>query len=417
MKSRIYIAVLLAATFPLATVASAQSKAADNQGHGAHGAASPSAIVASIAPASGLKIGEPATFTLSLATKDGKPVTLADLSVAHTENVHLLIVDPSLTDYHHEHPKPGSAPGVYTFALTPHKAGEYQVFADLLPIATNRQEYAVTRFAVAGTPAPVEKATSRKTTVAGYIFELKFEEGPPAAGQPQKARLTVTGPDGKPFAKLEPIMGAFAHFVGFSEDRTAIAHIHPLGQEPKTAAERGGPTLEFQTDFPTGGYQKLFAQVQIDGKSVFAPFGVEVAATKPDKAAAAKPDKAAAGHDQAHGGDQPVAIPATSAEILDAAERHVAAIDRAIADGKLAGVHAEAFTARDLLAALPEKVGGLSDPEAKTLAAAIGRIRQQATLLDKFGDASDAAQTRAVFARFKTEIAGIRQQVAGKPGR
>jgi hypothetical protein len=411
MKFRISTAVLLAVASLSAAGANAPSSAAESRDHGAHGATGPATIGASIAPASGLKVGEPATFTLSLVAKDGKPATLADLSVAHTEKVHLLIVDPSLTDYHHEHPKPGSAPGAYTFAITPNKAGEYKVFTDLLPGATNRQEYAATRFTVTGTPAPVEKVTNRKTTVAGYTFELKFEEDPPAAGHPHKARLTVTGPDGKPFAKLEPIMGAFAHLVGFSEDRTEIAHIHPLGQEPGGAAERGGPTLEFQTHFPTGGYQKLFAQVQIDGKSVFAPFGIEVASAKPDKVAPA------AGHGQPHGRDEPAAIPATIADILAAADQRVAAIDQAIVSGKLATVHRDAFAARDLLVALPGKVTGLNPEEAKALDAAIGRIRQQAALLDKFGDAGDAAQTRAVLTRFKKEIAGIRQQVEGKPDR
>ena len=60
---------------------------------------------------------------------------------------------------------------------------------------------------------------------------------------------------------------------------------------------------------------------------------------------------------------------------------------------------------------------GLDPAEAKALDAAIGRIRQQAGLLDKFGDAGDAAQTRAVLARFKAEIASLRQQVEGKPDR
>jgi len=419
MKFRLSTAVLLAVALLSASVANAQSSAAKSHDHGAQShdrgardaSGSATMINASITPAGGLKVGEPATFALSLVAKDGKPVALADLQVAHTEKVHLLVVDPSLTDYHHEHPKPGPAPGTYTFALTPQKAGEYKVFADLLPVATNRQEYAVTSFAVAGTPAPVEKVKNKKTTVAGYTFELKFEEEPPAAGHPHKARMTVTGPDGKPVTKLEPVMGAFAHLVGFSEDRTEIAHIHPLGQEPGTAAERGGPTLEFQTDFATGGYQKLFAQVQIDGRPLFAPFGVDVTPAKPDKTVSA------AEHEQHSGHDEPAAIPATVTEILAAVDQRVAAIDQAIAGGNLAKVHGEAFVARDLLAALPEKVTGLNPAETKALDAAIGRIRQQAGLLDKFGDAGDAAQTRAVLARFKTEIAGIRQQVAGKPSR
>ncbi len=410
MKFRRSTASLLALAW-LAAVANAPSGAAESHDHGAHGAVSPTTIGVSIAPASGLKVGEPATFTLSLVAKDGKPITLADLQVAHTEKVHLLIVDPSLSDYHHEHPKPGPTPGTYIFPLTPGKAGEYKVFADLLPVATNQQEYAVTRFTVAGTPTAVDKAVNRTTTVAGYRFDLKFAEDPPAAGHPHKAWLTVTGPDGKPFAKLEPIMGAFAHLVGFNADRSVIAHIHPQGKEPTTTQERDGPTLEFDIDFATAGYQKLFAQVRIDGKSVFAPFGIEVASAMPDKTASAT------GHEQHHGHDESVAIPATVDALLAAVDQRVAAIDQAIATGKLAKVHNEAFAARDLLAALPGKVAGLDPADAKALDAAIGRVRQQAGLLDKFGDAGDATQTRAVLARFKTEIAGIRQQVAGKPSR
>ncbi len=118
-----------------------------------------------------------------------------------------------------------------------------------------------------------------------------------------------------------------------------------------------------------------------------------------------------------YGREVAVEIPATIAEILAAVDQRVAAIDQAIVGGNLAKVHGEAFAARDLLAVLPEKVAGLNEAEAKALDAAIGRIRQQAGLLDKFGDAGDAAQTRAVLARFKTEIAGIRQQVEGKPDR
>ena len=126
---------------------------------------------------------------------------------------------------------------------------------------------------------------------------------------------------------------------------------------------------------------------------------------------------AAGGHGQPSGHEVAVEIPATIDGILAAVDQHVAAIDQAIVSGKLATVHRDAFAARDLLVALPGKVTGLSEADAKALNAATGRIRQQASLLDKFGDAGDAAQTRAVLARFKTEIASIRQQVAGKPVR
>lgn len=404
------IAVGLLAT----SIANAQhhdhgSAAEEKDGHAeTHAESGPSTINASVAPASGLKVGEPATLTINLATKDGKPVTHADLTVAHTEKVHLLIVDPSLSDYHHEHPKVGATPGTYTFTITPKKAGEYKLFADLLPTATGKQEYAATTFMVEGAPSIIEKTVNKTTTVDGYTFDLKFEEEKFSAGHPHMAWVTVTGRDGKPFDKLEPVMGAFAHVVGFSEDRNEIAHIHPMGKEPETADERGGPKLEFHTDFKTGGYKKLFVQVQIGGKQVFAPFGVDV--MHPKNAASSHGD----GHAHSHGSEAAVDVPADLGGVLAAVEGRVAAIDAAIAGGQLAKVHGEAFAARDLIAAVPEKVSGLSDADSKSLSASIARIKQQAGLLDKFGDTGDAAQTKAVFAKFKAEIAAIRKLVEGK---
>jgi hypothetical protein len=131
----------------------------------------------------------------------------------------------------------------------------------------------------------MEKAVNSTATVAGYTFALQFADGKIIAGQPGMARLTVTDADGQSVAQLEPVMGAFVHMVGFNEDRSEIAHIHPMGKEPATAAERGGPTLEFHINFATSGYKKLFAQVKIDGKPVFAPFGINVVSTPLSKPA------------------------------------------------------------------------------------------------------------------------------------
>jgi len=419
MTFRTRLPATLAITLLAVSIASAQhdhgSPAGAKPGHAGMSTmameSGPSTISASVTPATGLKVGEPATFTLRLADKGGKPVTHSDLTVAHTEKVHLLIVDPSLSDYHHEHPKVGAAPGTYTFTITPKKAGEYKIFADLLPTATGKQEYSSTTFTVEGSASAIEKTVNKTTTVDGYKFDLKFEEEVFSAGHPHMAWVTVTGPDGKPFNKLEPVMGAFAHVVGFSEDRNEIAHIHPMGKEPETATERGGPQLEFHTDFKTGGYKKLFVQVQISGKQVFAPFGVDVLPAKAHSAGKAVTPPAD-GH--AHSHDAEVAIPATLDALLSGVDQRVAAIDGAIAGGQLAKVHGEAFAARDLIAAIPGKVDGLSNEDSKALTAGIARIKQQAGLLDKFGDAGDAAQTKAVLAKFKAEIAAIRKLVDGK---
>ena len=82
--------------------------------------------------------------------------------------------------------------------------------------------------------------------------------------------------DGKPVDFLEPVMGAFAHMVGFYEDYETIAHIHPMEKEPTENTERGGPILRFHIEPEQSGHLKLFAQVQINGKQVYAPFSISV---------------------------------------------------------------------------------------------------------------------------------------------
>jgi hypothetical protein len=102
------------------------------------------------------------------------------------------------------------------------------------------------------------------TTVDGYTFTLALD-GEPKAGAPVMGNVVITK-DGQPFTGLEPVMGAFAHVVGFTEDYNSVLHVHPMGKEPSNDAERGGPKLEFHIEPEKAGFVKLFAQVRIGGK-------------------------------------------------------------------------------------------------------------------------------------------------------
>src|SRR5690606_27193709 len=95
-------------------------------------------------------VGESTDFVLTLATASGKPIGPADLLVAHTRKLHLMVVDPTLNDYQHLHPEPGAVAGEWTFTLTPRLAGAYRVFADFTPAATGRGLYASADFDVPG---------------------------------------------------------------------------------------------------------------------------------------------------------------------------------------------------------------------------------------------------------------------------
>ena len=231
-------------------------------------------IVVSATAAQSLTVGQPVEVTVKLTTKKGgKPVTHDDLQEAHTQKIHLLIIDSSLSDYHHEHPKPGRQPGEYVFTFTPRKPGAYRIFADLLPVAEDAQEYAVADLAA---PTNGESITDRtptnSVTVEGLTYSVAFASPEFKVGQPNKGTLTIKDASGQTFKQLEPIMGTYGHFVGFGEDRTTIMHIHPLGVEPEKPTDRGEGVLELNVNAAKPGLLRLYAQVQIGGVSKFAPF-------------------------------------------------------------------------------------------------------------------------------------------------
>ena len=253
--------------------------AADGHDHGAaghsHGAAEPTMTLAA-SMTQPLTVGQRIEVKLVLKKKDGSPVTLNDLKEAHTEKIHMLIIDPTLTDYHHEHPAPGSVPGEYRFSFTPQKAGAYRMWADVIPADTGKQEYVIAD--LGGMPQMGEipnRASSLTSTVEALTYSVSFD-GPLQAGKATLGKLTIKDANGAVFPALEPIMGAYAHIVGFSEDYKTIAHIHPKGEEPTKPSDRGAGELEFHAQPEKAGLMRLFGQVQIGGQSKFAPFTLNV---------------------------------------------------------------------------------------------------------------------------------------------
>ena len=240
-----------------------------------HPAAAPTIKLELISPTP--VAGQESEARVRLTNAQGKSVTPEMLEIAHTEKFHLLIIDESLGDYHHEHPAPADKPGEYKFSFRPKNGGRYTLFADLLPKATARQEYARTEVQVKGEPRPLDQSAAQVASVDGYKFELAAEGGDRLRkGEAKLVKVKVTAPDGKPASHLEPVMGAFAHGVGFPTDRSGVVHVHPMGKEPMTDSERGGPELSFHIVPEHAGYMKFFVQVQIGGEQKFAGFGFNV---------------------------------------------------------------------------------------------------------------------------------------------
>jgi hypothetical protein len=222
-------------------------------------------------------VGQPATAFLQLQKANGDPVLLADLIETHTKKIHLLIIDTSLTDYHHEHPQPTKNPGEYAFTFMPRKPGSYRAWADVRPYPLGLQEYAMTDiFASTIGERLTDRTISFKATVDGLNYELVLTQKEIRVGRPAIARLRITTADGNGFTQLEPIMATFAHLVGFNEDYKTVLHMHPKGPPVLDPNARGGPELEFQIYALKPGFVRLFAQVQIGDVSKFAPFGIQI---------------------------------------------------------------------------------------------------------------------------------------------
>lgn len=242
-----------------------------------------SPVTLTLEPAEPVRAGEPVLVRARLTTASGKPVTDEDLLVVHTRKLHLLIVDATLEDYQHEHPEAAGEGDAFAFTFTPRRAGRYRVFADFMPRATGRSLYAGATLEVAAPAgAPTVVAAAPETTeqleshVSGIRFRLSSDTWPLRLNQTANLVLTVAREDGSP-PELEEIMGAPAHVVAFDAACSGFAHLHPAPPSPALAARtEAGRRLAFTVNLPNPGYYRLWAQVQVDGREIFAPFGLRV---------------------------------------------------------------------------------------------------------------------------------------------
>lgn len=230
----------------------------------------------SVSGADGIKKDEMRKLTLSLSKDDGTPLAFNDLKDVHTSKLHLLIVDDSLSDYHHIHPQADKEPGSYIFDFTPHTAHNYTIWADITPVKAPHEYLGATVQGEEPCGAPCLDKTVSLTGAAEGLKGALTLDGPLRKGEMAMATLTLTGAAGKPVTDLQPVMGAFAHVVGFYSRQPGVAHIHPLGEEPTSEKDRGGPELMFHLEPAQSGILKLFAQVKRGGKEIFIPFTLDV---------------------------------------------------------------------------------------------------------------------------------------------
>jgi hypothetical protein len=207
------------------------------------------------------RAGEELLVTLTLVTAGGKPIAPEDLLVMHAKKLHLLITDPSLTEYQHVHPEPTRRPGEWRFFFTPRLGGTYRFFADFTPAATARSLYANADLVVEGvrfTPgyvegeSPVGSVTAWTADQGGYRFTLEPAALPVRARQAVDLKFSVKKIDGG-VVPLEPVMEAYAHLVAFDAKRSGFAHLHPMETDLSLRPDATLPTLAFKITIPEAG--------------------------------------------------------------------------------------------------------------------------------------------------------------------
>lgn len=223
------------------------------------------------------RTGDPVDATVVLKTANGKPIATEDLLVVHTKRLHLMIVDPTLTDYQHVHPEPTDAPGEWNFQFTPRAGGDYRIFADFTPEATGRGLYATTELKVEPAPAgeTADSVTRTSDETGDYLLALKPANPVLRARQPLDLRFTIISANGGA-VPLEPVMDAYAHLVAFDEARSGFAHLHPMQVDPLQAPDRLQPAMDFKVTIPSAGRYVVWAQVKIAGNETFTPFWFDV---------------------------------------------------------------------------------------------------------------------------------------------
>ncbi|CAA6678791.1 MULTISPECIES: hypothetical protein [unclassified Lentimonas] len=221
------------------------------------------------------KPGVAQEVTLELLTSGGTPIAPHQLAMTHTKKMHVMVVDPSLRDYHHVHPQADGLNGQYTFEFTPELAGTYQVFTEIVPLRTRRQIIGTGVIEVAGIASAMEFDRNTQSVVDGIRFDIGEVPERLRTGTDYRFDLTVTT-EGGDAVDLQDIMGAKGHMVAFDAARKGFAHMHPIDSVVSARSLEVEQGLAFLFNVPNPGWYRVFAQIQVEGREVFGHFDLEV---------------------------------------------------------------------------------------------------------------------------------------------
>jgi hypothetical protein len=241
-------------------------------------------------PSRPVRPGRPVTISFTVLQPNGQPLTRYETGSGPHTGVHLIIVRGDLAYIIHQHPPVGPG-GVLRQTVTFPASGPYKMLVDVYPNIpggqANFQLFRTVNVAGAYRPQPLPPFTAA-VNVDGYHFQM---QGRPSlhAIQAQFIDVEVTHAHGRK-PTFVPWFGALAHAIFFREGSLGYFHTHicapnapNCGTLPGVASSRVSGTsnapgkLTVGVLLPAPGTWRLFLQMKLAGRTVTAPYTLQVA--------------------------------------------------------------------------------------------------------------------------------------------
>lgn len=202
----------------------------------------------------------------------GKELRARDLALNHEKKLHVILYDPSLTQFFHVHPKESN--GIWETEVIPLSVnGNDRVWADGKTTSGSTSFTVSESIQVTGGKPAAGKPESLPVVTERTVGETKVSlTGTNAltAGHEFMPLLELSRIDGSE-PRLRPYLGAVAHLVVVPLSGDELIHVHPMQTDTPSK-------LMIHTTFPKPGDYRVWVQFDDGGELKAAALSVNVKA-------------------------------------------------------------------------------------------------------------------------------------------
>jgi len=219
-----------------------------------------------------LKAGKTTHASFGLYAASGKPIGLHELTEGTNQNFQIILVSPYLDDVQLIEPYPISPNGRWAFDFKPTTEGNYRIFADITPEATQAEIYTSTNFPVSAGEQKVSPAATHSDLIQATLIKptpILY------AGQPYELCLILKSKNHEMITVI-PSLGSFAHLIVIDKQRTSFINAKTDPQHVTHSLDSHSPEFFFNISLPDPGTYTVWAEVNISGTVEYYSFPLTV---------------------------------------------------------------------------------------------------------------------------------------------